>query len=122
MFRMRLERGQGLRRRHQHCPLRRYVPQAGSRSRTRCSSYHDAEKSELGVVYRCRAGATVAANVPSGPPDRVRKDVREWLDQVCHPAFRFVSRNHATLVRLAVSCYRLINLDVLLSNGTKEME
>lgn len=50
--------------------------------------------------------------------DLLRKDVRERLDQICHPAFRFVPRNPPTLMRVADSWYSLINRDVLLSNGS----
>src|SRR5207244_11067012 len=69
-------------------------------------------------VYRCRACAAVAANVPSGSPDLLRKEVYQWLDHVCDPAFRATTRHHASFVRLAGQTFGLINQDVLLSNGS----
>src|SRR6266851_5090378 len=69
------------------------------------ASYDENEISQLGVVYRLRAGATVAANVPSGPPDSLRKEVCQRLDQVCHSPFRTATRHHASLVRIAEHHY-----------------
>ena len=122
LFCLWLEWGQGLCRRYQYRALRRCLSQALASLTpitTRRSSDHDTERSQLGVVYRVRAGATVAANVPSGPPDLLRKDVRQWLGQICDVAFCAATRSHASLVWIATACSRLIYLDVLLSNGTK---
>ncbi|SRR5713101_6075902 len=115
-----LERGQGLCRCSQHCQTRRRLPQTLSGDWTYLPSFHDrdAHGHELGVVYRFRAGATVAANVPSGPPPRRRKDLHQRLDQICYPAFRFVPRHRVSLVRITGPCDSLIKLDILLSNGT----
>ena len=118
-----LERGQGLCRRSQHCQTRRCLPQRVSPDWTHLPSFHDRDEQghELGVVYRFRAGATVATNNLSGLPDCVRKDVCERLDQVCHPAFRIATRHHASFVRIVVHTYSLINLDILLKQRFRDM-
>src|SRR5260370_40746540 len=114
-----LERGQGVCRCSQQCQTRRRLPQTLSGDWTYLPSFHDRDEHghELGVVYRFRAGATVAANVPSGPPPEWRKDLYQRLDQICYPTFRFVPRHHASLVRITGPCDRLIRLDILPSNG-----
>jgi hypothetical protein len=48
-----------------------------------------------------------AANVPSGPPDRVRKAVRQWLGQLCDAAFCTATTYHASLVWIATARLQL---------------
>jgi putative transposase len=70
-------------------------------------------ESYMGSGLARQRAANTLARVP-----RERKAVRQWLDQRCHSAFRILPRHLAAFVRIAVSCDRSINLDLLLSNGT----
>ena len=105
-----LEWGQRLRRSDQHCSVGHRFPVTGkgaqrSPTPTASSNYED-QTSQLGFVYRIRAGATVAANVPSGPPDLLRKEVCQRLDHVCDSAFRTATRYDASLERIAEPYHR----------------
>jgi hypothetical protein len=75
--------------------------------------------------WQCLIGAATLMLKPqsssctkfAGEPDPLRKEVCQWLDQIRHPAFRAATRHHASFVRIAGQTSRLINQDVLLSNG-----
>src|SRR6266851_932224 len=71
-----------------------------SNYRTAGSSFHHPPVCQTRLVYRDVGGATVTAAGLSGPPDRIRKDLLQWLVFVCQASFVVFHSDHASLVRI----------------------
>src|SRR5260221_13942146 len=84
----------------EYCPTRRSPDSSCPNHRQSGASFHSAHLSSTRFVYRNAGGATVTAAGLSGPPDRVRKHLLQWLAFISQASFVVYHFDYAPLVGL----------------------